>query len=233
MKKHALITGASRGIGKAVALRLADMGYDLLLTGRDEAALSAVADRCRALGVDTVVAPGDLTQEAFIAQLAQTLRDAFSGTVDVLINNAGGGLNQPIHEADLSAWRTILDLNFTATASLCAKLLPSMIERGSGAIINISSISGRNTEAGSAIYSASKHALNGLTGCMFEDVRDHGVKVTTIMPGFVATDLTAKLPLNVDHMIRASDVADAVAYVITTSEHCCPTEIVLRPQRRP
>ena len=105
--------------------------------------------------------------------------------------------------------------------------------RETGTVIHISSISGRNTSAGGGIYSASKYALNGLAGCMYEDVRDHGIKVSAIMPGFVATDLTDNLGMTNNNMITPEDVADSVQYVLSASAHCCPTEIVLRPQQRP
>lgn len=228
----ALITGASRGIGRAIALRLAGMGYDVFLLARNASALDETVQACRALGVQAGCLAGDLSDEAY---MDAAMRDARStlGEVGVLINNAGTAAGQAVQQADTQAWKTVMDLNFTAVVYLCRHLLPEMIERQTGAIINISSISGRNTDAGSGIYSATKHALNGLSGCMFEDVRDYGIKVSTLMPGFVDTDLTQGLGLNPDHMIGADDVADAVQYVLSASARVCPTEIVLRPQLRP
>ncbi len=126
-----------------------------------------------------------------------------------------------------------MDLNFHAVVSLSSRVLPTMIRAGSGAVINISSISARSTHAGGGIYCASKHALNGFTECMYEDVRDYGIKVSSIMPGFVETDLTKGLGMNADNMIRPEDVADSVQYILAASTSVCPTEIVLRPQRRP
>jgi NADP-dependent 3-hydroxy acid dehydrogenase YdfG len=138
-----------------------------------------------------------------------------------------------VHSADLDEWRNVLDVNFTAVMHLTRQLLPQMIERKSGAVINLSSLSGRHTDAGAAIYAATKHALNGFSGCLYEDVRDYGIKVSTIMPGFVETELTAKIGKQSANMIQTSDIADAVAYVLSASPSCCPTEIVIRPQRRP
>jgi NADP-dependent 3-hydroxy acid dehydrogenase YdfG len=116
---------------------------------------------------------------------------------------------------------------------LSRHILPQMVSRQSGVIINISSLSGRNTGAGNAIYAASKHALNGFSGCLYEDVREIGIKVSTIMPGFVETDLTENLGMTSRNMIQPEDVANCVEYVLSASAHCCPTEIVLRPQLRP
>jgi acetoacetyl-CoA reductase len=163
-----------------------------------------------------------------------TLRAAaFMGPIDVLVNNAGATVHGAVQDADMAKWRDILDVNFTAMAELTRQVLPGMIDRGRGAIINISSINGRHVSAGSAIYAATKHALNGFSGCLFEDVREHGVKVSTIMPGFVATDMTAALGKDGTRMIQPDDIAEAVVFVLSASPACCPTEIVIRPQRQP
>lgn len=227
---NALITGASRGIGRAIALQLASLGYRVFLLGRDQGALDTVAAACPPASAATMA--GDLRDVKFIdTAIADAI--AFMGTIDVLINNAGAAVHGAVQDADMSAWRDVLDVNFMATAHLTRHVLPGMIERGSGAIINISSINARHVNAGSAIYAATKHALNGFSGCLFEDVREHGVKVSTIMPGFVATDMTAPLGKDHERMIRPDDIADAVVYVLSASAACCPTEIVIRPQRQP
>lgn len=232
MKKSVFITGASRGIGKAIALRMAKLGHSIFLLARDERALDAVANECRAMNASVSYLAGQLTDASYLDSALQAAADAH-GAVDVLVNNAGAARRESMQEADLDAWRQIMDLNFNAVAYLSRQVLPAMIEKGSGSVINISSISGRSGSAGSGIYSASKHALNGLSECMYEDVRDHGIKVSSIMPGFVDTSLTSNLGLNEGNMIAPDDVADAVEYVLSASARCCPTEIVLRPQLRP
>lgn len=232
MNKTAFVTGATKGIGQAIALRLAREGYQLFLLGRDACVLEQTAEACRSQGVAADYAAGDLREDAFTREAVKQALAKFS-QIDVLVNNAGVASRDAVQSADLDVWQDVMDLNFTAVMSLCRQILPSMIAREQGAVINISSISGRNTNAGGAIYSASKHALNGFSGCMYEDVRDFGIKVSTIMPGFVDTDLTAELGLNGKHMIQAQDIADAVSYVLQTSATCCPTEIVIRPQQRP
>ena len=232
MGKAALITGATKGIGQAIAHRLAGEGYDLFLLGRDENALQAVNGECETRGVQSAFLAGDLLDESYVRKAVAVAVDKF-GQIDVLINNAGMASRQAVQSADIETWRGVMDLNFTAVMVLCREVLPSMVEREQGAVINISSISGRNTHAGGAIYSASKHALNGFSGCMYEDVRDFGIKVSTIMPGFVDTALTGELGLNAAHMIQPQDIADAVVYILGTSGTCCPTEIVIRPQQRP
>ncbi|MEM7465640.1 MAG: SDR family oxidoreductase [Pseudomonadota bacterium] len=232
MSTTAFITGATRGIGEAIALRLAEQGYRLFLLGRDQEALENVAAACRQFNVEVDIAHGDLGDESYMAQSVERAIQGF-GSIDVLVNNAGAAHRQATQSADLSAWRDVMDLNFNAVMFLCRESLPHMIEKKRGTIINISSISGRNTNAGGAIYCASKHALNGFSGCMYEDVREHGIKVCTIMPGFVDTGLTQDLGLNAAAMIQPSDIADAVQYIVSASSNCCPTEIVIRPQQRP
>lgn len=236
MSRSAFITGANRGIGRAIALRLAAKGYNLFLLARNEVALTSVVAECQAVSkdqpIDVLSFAGELTDEAYVDAAITAAIDA-QGAIDVLVNNAGIAQHQAVQNADIGAWRDLFDVNFHAVVYLCRQILPAMIERRSGAVINISSISGRNTSAGSGAYSASKHALNGFTECMYEDVREHGIKVSAIMPGFVATELTGGMGMNSGNMIRPDDVADAVQYVLMASANCCPTEIVLRPQLRP
>ncbi len=232
MTKTAFITGASRGIGKAIATRIAQDGNNLFLLARNEDALAEVVENCKAHNVKVKSLAGELSDETYMDKAIEAALNAFGG-IDVLVNNAGAASRQAVQDADLAAWRDILDVNFNAVVYLSNKILPGMIERKSGTVVNISSISGRNTHAEGAIYCASKHALNGFSGCMYEDVRDYGIKVSTIMPGFVETGLTSELNLNAGNMIRPDDVAEAVQFVLSASATCWPTEIGLVPQLRP
>jgi len=230
--KNALITGASRGIGRAIAIRLAELGYNLFLLARNEELLAQVAATAQKRGVKTGSLAGELTDESYL-DAALDLASRTLGPVDVLVNNAGSAMQQPAQAADVGKWRKLMDLNFHAVVSLSQRVLPTMIESKSGAVINISSIMGRSTGAGSGVYCATKHALNAFTECMYEDVRDYGIKVSSIMPGFVSTDLTDGMGMNSRNMIAPNDVADSVQYVLSASASACPTEIVLRPQLRP
>ena len=229
MAELAVITGASRGIGAAIALRLARLGYDLLLLARDDEALREVGAQCGEWCAMVRTVAGDLDDAAYLDHVVDLARM----DVEVLVNNAGVAAQQAVQDLDMADARGLMAINFDAVVALTSALLPGMIERRRGSIVNISSISGRHTSAGSAMYSASKHALNGFSGSLYEDVRDHGIKVSVIMPGFVDTQLTGGLGLAPANMITADDVADSVAYVLSASPHCCPTEIVLRPQLRP
>ena len=230
--KVAVISGASRGIGRSIAIRLATLNYSLFLLGRDKLGLESVANDCRENGSEVRCHAGDLEDPGYLSE-AITTAGLELGQVDVLINNAGTSSHGAVVDADLTVWQSVMNINFNAMMVLCRHVLPTMIERKRGAIINISSLSGRHTNAGDAIYSATKHAINGFSGCLYEDVRDFGIKVSTIMPGFVDTDMTADIGRRTSNMIRADDIADTVEFVLAASPSCCPTEIVIRPQGRP
>ncbi|MEM8562199.1 MAG: SDR family oxidoreductase [Pseudomonadota bacterium] len=232
MTAATFITGASRGIGRAIALALAGEGHSLFLLARDEQALKSCVSATRDLGAQVDFLAGDLKDRTYADLAIARAKDRF-GEINVLINNAGKATHQPVQALDMAVWQDTVEVNLDAAVYLCSRIVPQMIDRRAGAIINISSISARITSAGSAIYCASKHALNGFTGCLYEDVREYGIKVSAIMPGFVNTALTAGAGLDVSKMIQPEDVADAVRYVLSSSAACCPTEIVLRPQSSP
>ena len=231
-QQNALITGATGGIGAAISTTLAKQGFGLCLVGRRAPALTELASECSQYSARVEILCGDLADAEFLDTVVERA-EAQLGPVDVLVNNAGMALRGSITDIDLGHWRQLQELNLNVAVALSQQVVPGMAARDGGAIINISSISGRNTHAGGAAYVASKHALNGFTGCLFEDVREHNIKVSSIMPGFVRTDMTAAMSLDAEKMLAPDDVAAAVSYVLSTSSTCCPTEIVLRPQRAP
>jgi 3-oxoacyl-[acyl-carrier protein] reductase len=227
--KVALVTGAGRGIGKAIAVSLAKSGCRLILAARTRAQLDDVA---KTIG-DAVVIPTDLTRDDEIERLAEQSSETW-GNVDILINNAGWGKRAPVIRANVEDWDQTLRLNLRAPMILAQKLLPAMVAKGEGAVINIGSVSGKTGEANGAAYSASKFGLIGFTQSLYEEVRDHGIKVAVILPGFVDTPLIPpNRQLDRSKMIQADDIAQAVHYVLTSSATCCPVEIEVRPQRSP
>ena len=232
MTRTALVSGAGKGIGRAIALRLAATGYDVFLLGRDGDALATVAAECAAQSVQADYMAADLRDADAITAALEAAHERL-GVIDVLVNNAGTASRGAVQDANLEAWRNVLDLNLWAVIALTRGVVPTMIARRQGAVINISSIGGRHSAGGDAIYAATKHALNGFTASLFEDVREFGIKVSCIMPGFVDTALTASLRKRNERMIGAEDVAACVDFVLASSARCCPTEIVLRPQLPP
>jgi 3-oxoacyl-[acyl-carrier protein] reductase len=228
--KVALVTGAGRGIGKAIAVSLAKSGCRLILAARTRAQLDDVA---KTIGNEAVVIPTDLTRDDELDRLIEQ-SSKICGSVDILINNAGWGKRAPVIRANVEDWDQTLRLNLRAPMILAQKLLPAMVAKGEGAVINIGSVSGKTGEANGAAYSASKFGLIGFTQSLYEEVREHGIKVSVILPGFVDTPLIPpNRQLDRSKMIQADDIAEAVHYILSSSATCCPVEIAVRPQRTP
>lgn len=231
--KVALVTGAGRGIGKAIARSLAQSGSRVILSGRTVADLETVQREIRQQGGSASIVSADLTKDEAIEHLVGESRRAH-GSVDILVNNAGWGKRGPIVKAKVEDWDQTFRLNLRAPMILSQRLLPAMIEKGEGAVINIGSVSGKAGEANGAAYSASKFGLIGFTQSLYDEVREHGIKVAVILPGFVDTPMIPPVKhLDRDKMIQADDIAQAVQYVLASPETCCPVEITVRPQRTP
>ena len=230
--KVALVTGAGRGIGKAVALSLAQSGCRVILAARTREQLEEVHREIRDRGGEALVVAADLTRDEDIQQLVETSRSW--GAVDILINNAGWGKRAPVVKGNIDDWDRTFRVNLRAPMILAKQFLPNMIAKGEGAVINIGSVSGKTGEANGAAYAASKFGLIGFTQSLYEEVREHGIKVSVILPGFVDTPLIPpNRQLDRSKMIQADDIAQAVHYVLTSPATCCPVEITVRPQRTP
>ncbi len=230
--KVALVTGAGRGIGKAVSLMLARSCARVVLAARTRAQLEEVQREIRARGGEARVVAADLTRDEDIQQLVETSRSW--GTVDILINNAGWGKRAPVVKGNVEDWDRTFGVNLRAPMILAKQFLPNMIAKGEGAVINIGSVSGKTGEANGAAYAASKFGLIGFTQSLYEEVREHGIKVAVILPGYVDTPLIPpNRQLDRSKMIQADDIAQAVHYVLTSPVTCCPVEITVRPQRTP
>ena len=231
--KIVLVTGAGRGIGRAVAIDLAEAGCRVIVTARTLDQLEQVQQEISTNGGEAVCIAADLTRDEEIDLLvAESSR--YREPVDFLINNAGWGKRAPIIKGRREDWDQTLRLNLRAPMILAKALLPPMIEKGNGAVINIGSISGKTGEANGAAYSASKFGLIGFTQSLYEEVREYGIKVAVILPGFVDTPLIPpNRQLDRSKMIQPADVAQTVHYVLTSPPTCCPVEITLRPQKSP
>ena len=230
--KVALITGASRGIGYAIAGRLGQMGARVAICGRDQAKLDQSASRLRGEGIETLAVPADVARGEQISTLVQKTQQEL-GPIDILVNNAGTGVFGPFHEFGEADWNTVLDTNLKSVFLLCRSVAPEMIRRQTGHIINISSLAGKNTFANGAIYCASKWGLMGLTGSMAEDLRGYGVRVSAVCPGSVATEFPGQGGKNSSKKLQPEDVAHAVAALVTQSAGSFISEVHIRPTRKP
>jgi 3-oxoacyl-[acyl-carrier protein] reductase len=231
--KVAVVTGAGRGIGKAIARALAKCGCRLILCARTSVEIDDVRREIERGGGTATALPADLTRDDAINALVAEGRRTY-GSVDILINNAGWGKRAPVVKIEPGDLDQTMRLNLRAPILLAKLLLPDMIARHEGAVINIGSVSGKAGEANGAAYSATKFGLIGFTQSLYEEVREHGIKVSVILPGFVDTPLIpATRQLDRAKMIQAGDIAQAVLYVLASPPTSCPVELTIRPQRSP
>jgi 3-oxoacyl-[acyl-carrier protein] reductase len=230
--KVAIITGASRGIGFAVAHRLGTLGAKLSLCARDAKKLHSAADELRPGAAGVFAAAVDVTHGDQIAAFVQDTEKTL-GPVEILVNNAGVGYFAPTHEAMEANWDTVLDTNLKSVFLASKAVAPGMIQRRGGHIINIASLAGKNAFAGGGIYCASKWGLLGLTECMAEDLRAYGIRVSAICPGSVATDFSPRGKKDVSKMLQPDDIAHAVEMIVTQAPQSFISEILLRPTQKP
>jgi 3-oxoacyl-[acyl-carrier protein] reductase len=210
-RKKALVTGASRGIGEAIALRLAKEGFNLELAARNEARLQAVAAACTQLGAETGIYVTDVADEQNIIGWF-----ARAAPFDLLVNNAGEGCFARIEDVSLEDWRSVQRTNVEGAFLCIREAMKSMQTSGGGRIINIASVVGVKGYPQQAAYGASKHALLGLTKTAIEEGREHNIRVHAICPGGVATEMVRNSRPDLTDfsaMIQPADVADAVAYL--------------------
>ena len=229
--KIALVTGASRGIGRAIALRLAGLGARLLLVARDPSALAEVKQSVIKLATEADALPCDLASAPEIAALAPRIEAA--GGCDILINAAGiGRIGAPLYEMPVEDFDAILATNLRAPFLLMRTVIPHMIARGGGEIVNISSLAGQGPLANGAAYSASKWALNGLTYSAAEELRAHNIRVSVVAPGSVNTSF-GRGGKDRTKMLQPEDIANVVAMLVTQPPQSFISEVRMRPTQKP
>lgn len=227
---RALITGGSRGIGAAIANKLASENFDVTLVGRSDKQLLRVAEECREEGakVDTFLADFLLPND--VRKLCEHIKTT-PAPYSAFIHSAGISKHEKYLDADLEFWSKIQEVNYMSAVKIGQVIAQQMAKNECGAMVFISSIAGKITYGTGGAYASSKHALSAFSSCIFDDVRKFGIKVCSIHPGLVATDMTSNSKVDPGLMIQPYDVAEAVSYVIGSSDTCCPTEITLRPQK--
>lgn len=236
MRKIAVVTGASSGIGRATAVRLAKEGFDLILCGRRKDRLTALQEEL-STSVDNIVLSFDIRLrqdvEAAIASLSDKWRN-----IDVLVNNAGNahGLST-IDAGDVDDWDTMIDGNVKGLLYVSKTIMPLMVARQTGHIINISSVAGKQTYENGAVYCASKKAVEAISEGMRLDLTRHGIKITNIAPGAVATEFSEvrfkgdrekadKVYQGFEALI-ADDIADVIAYAVNVPERVTLADITV------
>jgi NADP-dependent 3-hydroxy acid dehydrogenase YdfG len=205
------VTGASRGIGRAIALRLASDGFGVIAVARSQQELDSMCAEAASAGGQCRALVLDVTDGAAVER-------ALSGLdVNVLVNNAGVGIIKPFVDMSLDEWDSMMDVNVNALYHVTHALLPKMLERGSGHVCTIGSISGRSAYVGGAAYSGTKAFVTAWAESLMLEVRGRGVKVSVVAPGGVATEFSGHVVTEADQWkLAAEDVASAVSQVIAT-----------------
>ncbi|SDJ17394.1 SDR family oxidoreductase [Salimicrobium halophilum] len=239
--KTAIITGASSGIGKAIAHHLASHGANVVLAARRSEKLKELSDEVKKdYSVDTKVIETDVTKKEDLENLVKETKEAF-GSVDIFVNNAGVMLLSFLKNDHVDEWEQMVDVNIKGVLFGIHASLPTMIEQESGHVINISSVAGHEVFPSSAVYSATKYAVRALSMGMEKELSSTGVRVTNISPGAVDTELT-------DHItdgdvldmfkgrstqtLNAEDIAKAVTYAVTQPDYVDVNEVMVRPMQK-
>ena len=210
--KKAIITGGGRGLGKAVALALAAEGVAIAITGRNEETLQKTTKEIEDLGVKAVYSVFDVSDFDAVKKGISQLKTTF-GDADILINNAGIAAFGSFLDMEPAKWKEILDINVMGIYNVTHAVLPDMIAKNSGDIINVSSTAGIRGNANTSAYSASKFAVVGLSEALMMEVRKHNIRVSTLMPSTIASDMSLSLNLtdgNPEKVLQPEDFAELV-----------------------
>jgi NADP-dependent 3-hydroxy acid dehydrogenase YdfG len=228
--KTALITGAGRGIGRAIARAFAAEGAAVALVARSRADLASVAAEVREAGGRALAVPTDVTQDAAVESLVEDVTGEL-GRLDILVTSAGTAAFGPVSGSKPADWDAMLALNLRAVMLCCHAVLPVMMRQRSGMILNLSSIASKRALPGSAVYTATKAAVEAFSRVLAEEMRPHGVRVGVLVPGAVDTpiwDAMGAAPPR-EKMLRAEDVARAAVLMVTLPPNASLEELTLLP----
>ena len=229
----AVITGAGRGIGAAIAAKIAGMGAAVVLAGRTRGPLESTADAIIKAGGQAEAVVCDVMHFSSVEPLAAHVDKTF-GRLDILVNNAGiGGFGGPLHQLPPESWDQVLNTNLRGVYYCIRAFAPLMIRARAGHIINISSLAGKNALPNGAAYAASKWGLNGLSYSVAEELRTYNIRVSVVCPGSVDTELSPHTGKDKAKMLQPEDVAHAVAMLVTQAPQSFVSEILLRPTQKP
>jgi 3-oxoacyl-[acyl-carrier protein] reductase len=230
--KIAIVTGGSKGIGRAIAHALLAEGAKVAICGRDAAALDQAAAELSADGGDVIGKTCNVGRFEEVERFFGFVTDRFGG-VDILVNNAGLGHFAPVHEISVEQWREVIDTNLSGVF-YCTKLAtPLMQQRGGGFILNIGSLAGKNPFPSGAAYNASKFGLVGLSEVSMMDLRHEGIRVSEIMPGSVQTDFRPGGSAGGEWKLDPSEIAAMAIQLITAPKRNLTSRIEMRPSRPP
>lgn len=232
-RKVAVITGASRGIGRAIAIKFAREGMAVVLTGRNERRLEKLSlEIIEEGGFPPLVTPADLRDLSQIRLIPEQALKEW-GRIDILVNNAGLGYLKPFLEISAGEFQEMMDVNLRAVFVLTQQVLPHLMTGKGGNIVNIASLAGKNGFKGGTGYAATKWALRGFAQCLMLEVREHDIRVITVFPGSVETEFGSggKSPTGTPskNKIQTVDIAETVFLAVNMPERTMLSEIDMRP----
>ena len=228
-----LVTGGGRGIGAAIALKLASLGATTIVCGRTLARLQHTAGQIRSAGGQSEAMACDVADWNSVSALAERIQKTF-GRLDILVNNAAiAAFGGPLHTMPPEKWDPVLNTNLRGVFYMIRAFASMMISGGGGDIVNISSLAGKNALPNGAAYSASKWGLNGLSYSVAEELRGHNIRVSIVCPGSTHTEFSPHEGKSPDKMLAPEDVAHAVAMLVTSRPQAFVSEVLLRPTRKP
>lgn len=228
--RTAVITGGSKGIGLAIAAAFAGAGANVAITGRDEQALAAAEQTLQSGGGSVFASRTDVRDLAAVETLMQEAAARFGG-IDVLVNNAGVGAFGPVGEMSVEDWHTVIDTNLTGAFYCTRTALPHLRKSANAYIINISSLAGKNWFAGGAAYCASKAGLNAFSEALMQDVRQHDIRVSYVMPGSVNTEFNFMGAKPADWKLTGDDIAEVVLGLVTSHKRALASRVEIRPSK--
>ncbi|MBK5194479.1 MAG: SDR family oxidoreductase [Proteiniphilum sp.] len=213
--KTALVTGSSRGIGESIALRLSHLGINVVITGRDTKKLEVLKQKMQVIGTAPHMVVADISDPATPKKLLEETIQVF-GRLDILINNAGYAVSKSLSETSSNEWDRMIAINARGPFLLCQESIPHLQKSECATIINISSVVGRLGYENQAAYAASKHALMGFSKVLAKEVQPLGIRVHTIAPGGVATDMVKimRTDLDISNLISPEEITDIVAFLL-------------------
>ncbi len=229
--KVALVTGASKGIGREVTKALCREGVRVAISSRSGKVLETLAHELRSGGADALVFAGDMSREKDIHEFVRKAANHF-GSIDIVVNNAGVGYFEPVAELSLRQWDEMFALNVRGVFILTREALPHLRKAGESAVVNVVSLAGKNAFINGGGYAASKHALLGFSRCLMMEERKNGVRVLAICPGSVDTnffDGRERLNPNLKQALKPGDVASTIIHMLQLPQRAMVSEVDIRP----
>ena len=228
--KRAVVTGGSTGIGLSTARRLARAGCRVAICARSPEPLEEAGEAIRAAGAEALTIRADVSLEEDVDEMYAMVADTWGGA-DLLVNNAGIGVFGNILDLDVEDYDSVFAVNVRGLFLCTRAFAPDMVERNDGVIVNVASLAGKNTFAGGSVYSASKHAVMGMSKSMMLDLRPHGVRVLTVCPGTVYTPFFDGIDHDPDESkaLRPDDVAEMIEHAVRMSDRGTVSEFEIRP----